>query len=317
MAKKIKWLRMKKVRFIFLAMLPALIAACTTTRYSAPVLDRTSGVKAVEVSRSGIPEISRQADEHGYYVVQRGDTLLQIALEFGQNYRDIVTWNNLADPNDIKVDQRLRVLSVDETTQTASVATSSGVEVRPLTSPAATTGNKSGPKGDKQPYSESALSELQKNESARPKTSPPPKTQPPKVIAKAPESPPVLMPQDENVSWMWPAEGSVIAKFSEGKRGIDIAGKLGQPVLAASAGKVLYAGSGIRGYGNLVIVKHSNNLLSAYAHNKTIFVKEDQTVAQGQKIAEMGNSDADEVKLHFEIRRQGKPVDPSKFLPNR
>ena len=124
-------------------------------------------------------------------------------------------------------------------------------------------------------------------------------------------------PEEENIAWIWPADGKVVGTFSEGRRGIDIAGKLGQPVVAAGAGKVLYAGSGIRGYGNLVIVKHSNNLLSAYAHNKTIFVKEDQTVAKGQKIAEMGNSDSDSVKLHFEIRQQGKPVDPSKFLPSR
>ncbi len=92
---------------------------------------------------------------------------------------------------------------------------------------------------------------------------------------------------------------------------------MGQQVMAAGAGTVLYAGSGMRGYGNLVIVKHSNNLLSAYAHNRTILVKEGQTVTKGQRIAEMGNSDTDAVKLHFEIRQQGKPVDPSKFLPPR
>lgn len=124
-------------------------------------------------------------------------------------------------------------------------------------------------------------------------------------------------PDDDDVSWMWPAEGKVIGNFSEGRKGIDIAGKSGQQVLAAGAGKVMYAGSNIRGYGNLVIVKHTNNLLSAYAHNKTILVKEGQSVAKGQKIAEMGDSDSDAVKLHFEIRQQGKPVDPSKFLPNR
>jgi lipoprotein NlpD len=311
--KTIKWLRMNKVRFVFLAMLPVLIAACTTTRQAAPVLDRTSGVRAVEV-----PRISREADESGYYTVQKGDTLLQIALEFGQNYRDIVAWNNLANPNDIKVDQVLRVLPPDSGAQTGSVATSSGVEVRPLnSSAAAATGNKSGPNGEKRPYSEGALTELQKPEPPRSNTAQPPKPEPPKVAAKPPESSVTVVPNDENLSWVWPADGKVVAGFSESKRGIDIAGKLGQPVLAAGAGKVLYAGSGIRGYGNLVIVKHSNNMLSAYAHNKTIFVKEDQTVAQGQKIAEMGNSDADEVKLHFEIRKQGKPVDPSKFLPIR
>ena len=139
----------------------------------------------------------------------------------------------------------------------------------------------------------------------------------PKPAEKTPDTPQVPAADDENIAWVWPADGKIISHFGEGKRGIDIAGKMGQPVLAAGSGKVLYAGSGIRGYGNLVIVKHSNNLLSAYAHNKTIFVKEDQNVTKGQKIAEMGNSDSDEIKLHFEIRQQGKPVDPSKYLPSR
>ncbi|HEV7855554.1 MAG TPA: peptidoglycan DD-metalloendopeptidase family protein, partial [Herminiimonas sp.] len=131
------------------------------------------------------------------------------------------------------------------------------------------------------------------------------------------ESSAAASPDEDSVSWTWPAEGKIVASFDDGKKGIDISGKLGQPVLAAGAGKVMYAGSGIRGYGNLVIVKHTNNLLSAYAHNKTILVKEGQNVSKGQKIAEMGDSDADAVKLHFEIRQQGKPVDPSKFLPSR
>jgi len=123
---------------------------------------------------------------------------------------------------------------------------------------------------------------------------------------------------DEKLSWMWPSDGRIVATFDEGKnKGIDIAGRVGQNVMAAGAGKVMYAGSGIRGYGNLVIVKHSNNLLSAYAHNRSIVVKEGQNVTKGEKIAEMGDSDADSVKLHFEIRQQGKPVDPARFLPTR
>jgi lipoprotein NlpD len=123
---------------------------------------------------------------------------------------------------------------------------------------------------------------------------------------------------EERLSWIWPTDGKVVGTFEEGKnKGLDIAGKLGQRVMAASAGKVMYAGSGIRGYGNLVIVKHSNNVLSAYAHNRTILVKEGDPVSRGQAIAEMGNSDSDSVKLHFEIRQQGKPVDPSRFLPSR
>ncbi|HZW13592.1 MAG TPA: peptidoglycan DD-metalloendopeptidase family protein [Noviherbaspirillum sp.] len=317
---------MRKVRLVFLALLPAMFAACTVTpRQAAPVVDRTAGGKAVEATRGAAPAAAapKQADARGYYVVKKGDTLLQIALDFGQNYRDLVVWNNLANPNDIKVDQPLRVLPPEGGAQTGSVATSSGVEVRPLSPGAPAAGNapnKSAPRGDKRPYTEGVLAELQKpdtNGGSAVASNAVPKHEQPKAVEKTPEPPAAAAPDEEGISWMWPAEGKVISAFSEGKRGIDIAGKMGQPVLAAGAGKVLYAGSGIRGYGNLVIVKHSNNLLSAYAHNKTIFVKEDQSVTKGQKIAEMGNSDTDEVKLHFEIRQQGKPVDPSKFLPSR
>ncbi|GBU15779.1 peptidase [Polaromonas sp.] len=123
---------------------------------------------------------------------------------------------------------------------------------------------------------------------------------------------------DENVNWMWPASGSLVAGFDEAKnKGLDIAGKAGDPVLASADGRVVYAGAGLRGYGNLIILKHNNTFLTAYAHNRALLVKEDQSVKKGQKIAEMGNSDADRVKLHFEIRRQGKPVDPAKYLPAR
>jgi len=116
----------------------------------------------------------------------------------------------------------------------------------------------------------------------------------------------------------WPGNGAVLTGFDEVKnKGVDIAGNAGDPVLAAAEGKVVYAGSGLRGYGNLIILKHNNTYLTAYAHNQTLLVKEDQTVKRGQKIAEMGNSDADRVKLHFEVRKQGKPVDPTKYLPAR
>lgn len=311
---------MKILRFVFLAALPVLIAACTTAPHQpAPVMDRPVGGKIPETPKAAVPPVqspanNKQTDNRGYYVVRKGDTLIQIALDFGQNYRDLVAWNNLSNPNDIKVDQLLRVLPPEGAAQAGSVATSSGVEVKPLgVPPPGGAPNKSTPRGDKRPYSESALAEMHKPDASASAT----KTEPVKSIEKTPEAPTIAIPEDESIAWIWPAEGKIVAAFSEGKRGIDIAGKMGQPVLAAGAGKVLYAGSGIRGYGNLVIVKHSNNLLSAYAHNKTIFVKEDQNVIKGQKIAEMGNSDTDEVKLHFEIRQQGKPVDPSKFLPSR
>jgi lipoprotein NlpD len=323
---------MKKIRLILLAMSVGLIAACTTPRSPAPVVERTTSNKPL-VPAPAKPT-QKPVEERGYYTVKKGDTLIHIALEVGQNYRDLVAWNNLANANDIKVDQVLRVLPPDSSAgtgapQTGSVAITSGIEVRPLSTtppnasaPVATTAvpsaalanNKSSPRADKRPYSETALAELRKPDSApalpliaklEPARQPEMRT-----TDKVPEA-----PEEEAVAWMWPAEGKVVANFDDGKKGIDIAGKSGQQVLAAGAGKVMYAGSGIRGYGNLVIVKHTNTLLSAYAHNKTILVKEGQSVSRGQKIAEMGNSDADAVKLHFEIRQQGKPVDPSKFLP--
>jgi len=138
--------------------------------------------------------------------------------------------------------------------------------------------------------------------------------------ASAPVSSPAPTPAplalEEGVSFQWPARGNLISGFDESKnKGLDIGGKAGDPVLAAADGRVVYAGAGLRGYGNLIILKHNNTYLTAYAHNQSLLVKEDQTIKRGQKIAEMGNSDADQVKLHFEIRRQGKPVDPAKYLP--
>ena len=122
---------------------------------------------------------------------------------------------------------------------------------------------------------------------------------------------------DEDLDWAWPSKGKIIASFNESAslKGLDISGKAGQPVLASAPGKVVYSGSGLRGYGKLVIIKHNKTFLSAYAHNSQILVREGQTVTKGQRIAEMGDSDADQVKLHFEIRRMGKPVDPLKYLP--
>jgi lipoprotein NlpD len=148
-------------------------------------------------------------------------------------------------------------------------------------------------------------------------------------VATATPTPPVTSPgvaaptpatvaDSEGLTFMWPHNGAIMAGFDETKnKGLDVSGKAGDPVLAAADGKVVYAGSGLRGYGNLVIIKHNNTFLTAYAHNQALLVREDQAVKRGQTIAQMGNSDADQVKLHFEIRRLGKPVDPVKFLPPR
>lgn len=313
-------MRMKKIRLVLSGVLVGALAACgtTTTRAPAPVVDRLTPVKTTEAVK---PHVLTRGD----YLVKKGDTLYRIALEHGQNYRDIVAWNNLTNANDIKVDQILRVLPPETNTagaQTGSVSPS-GVEVRALSSSAGAaaatntgnTGNKTMPRGDKRAYTDGTLAEMQKSDAAAPAVAVVAKPVEPKTAEKTAEPP---ASDEDGVAWMWPATGKVIATFDDGKsKGIDIAGKLGQQVVAAGSGKVMYAGSGIRGYGNLVIVKHTSSLLSAYAHNKNIVVKEGESVSKGQKIAEMGNSDADAVKLHFEIRQQGKPVDPSKFLPNR
>ena len=249
--------------------------------------------------------------------------MIRIALEHGLNYRDLVVWNNLANPNDIKVDQVLRVLAPEGGgAQTAAVQmppADSKPAPAPVVPPLV---KKTLPRGDKRPYSDAMLAELQRADGAavpvKSETRPAERSGDRDTLAAAAAPAPAAAADDEKLSWMWPSDGKIIATFDEGKnKGIDIAGKAGQQVMAAGSGKVMYAGSGIRGYGNLVIVKHSNSLLSAYAHNRSIVVKEGQSVSKGQMIAEMGDSDTDAVKLHFEIRQQGKPVDPSKFLPNR
>ncbi|MFI4939163.1 MAG: peptidoglycan DD-metalloendopeptidase family protein [Burkholderiales bacterium] len=308
---------MQKIRLIGLASVIWMLVACSTQRNAAPVMERNAAGQMAPVphSDSVVKSVTPAGDEHGYYTVKKGDTLLRIALDNGQNYRDLVAWNNLANPNDIKVDQVLRVLPPDAAggnVQVASVAMPvPGVRV-PLTAaggqpqPAVAAINKSGPHGEKRPYSEAALAEMQKMDAA--------------PLANAPKAPDNAVEtgtaEQETVVWMWPVEGKPAVPYEDAKKGIDIAGKSGQQVVAAASGRVLYAGV-MRGYGNLVIVKHSSSLLSAYAHNKIILVKEGQTVAKGQPIAEMGDSDTDSVKLHFEIRQQGKPVDPTKFLPVR
>lgn len=323
---------MKQTRLVLLLTISlGVLAGCSTANRRAPVVDRQSAPVTVRPAPVAAPQ-SRDEDKdeaRGVYVVKKGDTLLRIALDHGQNYRDILLWNSLPDPNDIKVDQVLRVAPPVRVSSAVTTAPVTAPESRPVV--AATAPKKVSPRGEKKPYSDATLAEMKKDDDGKPDTRPDskpdskPEPRADKPALAAAPAPGVSAPgnaakadDEDRLSWMWPSEGRIIATFDEGKnKGVDIAGKLGQQVSAAGAGKVMYAGSGIRGYGNLVIVKHSNSLLSAYAHNRTIVVKEGQTVSKGEKIAEMGDSDADSVKLHFEIRQQGKPVDPSRFLPNR
>ena len=262
----------------------ALLAACgSSPRSPAPVEDRSARPSTQTTGSPPLPG-AENAGKPGYYTVQRGDTLTRIALEHGQAWRDVARWNNLGNPDVIEVGQVLRVsppgASVD----------SPGVVVRPVAAAASP-----------------AASRTATAAAPSAPTSPVP-----------PSSAPSQNTVAEDIGLVWPAQGQVIAGFDEAKnKGIDIAGKLGDPVLAAADGQVVYAGAGLRGYGNLVIVKHNNTYLTAYAHNQRLLVKEDQKIRRGEKIAEMGSSDADRVKLHFEVRRQGKPVDPAKYLPAR
>lgn len=293
--------------------IPAPVVVRSLSQQDIPASASTESPKAVVST----PErVARQ----GYYMVKPGDTLFRIALDHGQGYRDIATWNSLEDPNRIEVGQELRVAPPEvEEHQGGAVAKPIGmnkdIEQRPLDSNSETV--KSQPKAGREGYSDETFIRLSKpGESGVPKAALP--SEPKQEQKPEPKAPTLQTKGEDDLQWSWPAAGKVAGQFIEGgSKGLDILGKKGDPVLAASDGKVVYSGSGLRGYGQLLIVKHNNMYLTAYAHNSKILVKEGQAVTRGQKIAEMGDSEADQVKLHFEVRRQGKPVDPMKHLPPR
>ena len=265
-------------------MVATLTVGCASRgRVPPPVEDRKLAGSHFDKPMPG----AENAGKPGYYTVKPGDTLIRIGMDHGQSWRDIVRWNSLDNPNVIETGQVLRV---------APPAQETGVVVRPIAS--------------------SATQATPVTPASAPPTQPPQAAQPAPTTAQPAAPAPSADTVEEAIRFQWPAKGHTLAGFDETKnKGIDIAGKAGDPVFAAADGKVVYAGSGLRGYGNLIIIKHNNTYLTAYAHNQSLLVKEDQAIKRGQKIAEMGNSDADQVKLHFEIRRQGKPVDPAKYLP--
>lgn len=271
----------------------ALLSGCSSSlRTLAPFEDRgkpvASSSNTAPVAKA--PEAEKvlpgaeNAGKPGYYTIRPGDTLTRIGLDHGQAWHDLAKWNNLENPNLIEVGQVIRVMP-------PQTAEASGVVVRPISSSASTA------------KATNAADLANKNPAS----------------AAPPASANPTAPADEGLAFIWPANGPLLGGFDEAKnKGLDIGGKSGDAVLAAADGQVVYAGAGLRGYGNLLILKHNNTFLTAYAHNQALLVKEDQKVKKGQKIAEMGNSDsASGVKLHFEIRRQGKPVDPAKLLPAR
>lgn len=326
--------------------------ASNPTQKPAPVVERTKPLGRVERPTSVTPVAASSGSQVGKpsvvapvkpvtaakpddraltYTVKKGDTLYSIALENGQDYREVAEWNQLEDVNLIKVDQVLRLTPPDGTVAVVSKPLKGDSPLESQAIPEV----KSFPKAVKLPFSNQSLASIAQLSEGPVQNKIDAKQQQggvsatPAVVGKATtDNKPTdgskaevknadkaaLQGEEELADWVWPSAGKMIAPFSEGSKGLDIGGKQGQPVLAAHNGKVVYAGTGLRGYGKLIIIKHNKAFLSAYAHNNQILVKEGDTVKKGDKIAEMGNSDAEQVKLHFEIRRFGKPVDPTRYI---
>lgn len=280
-----------------------LSAGCATRQEgSAPVRDSRPVPTTARSAPKPPDVVSAQPGEH---VVRRGETLYAVSRLYGVPVQTLIAWNNLSKPEQLDVGQVLRVTAPE-------------VVVEPLTPPQLEVASlpevKREPRGGKEAWSEESWARLQ------------PGSAPLTDVPIATVSQPELSASERSASgdWAWPVKGTIIIRFDEpmgndGKvrnRGIDIAGTLGTPVRAAAGGKVVYANNALRGMGNMVIVKHNEEYLTAYAHNRVILVKEGDVVTKGQKIAELGNSDADQPKLHFELRKNGTPVDPLKYLPD-
>jgi lipoprotein NlpD len=267
---------MKAIPLVLVLIAALAVVGCSASR-PAPVEDRGGGraSKAAPAAPS-TPSTPSAPVPEGSYMVKKGDTLYSIALEHGADYRDVAQWNRLEDPSKIQIGQVLRV-SVPEQklVEVGKPRIIGRVESRPL--------------GE-----------------APPKEAPPP-------AAKA--EPRAASPSG-SAEFIWPVKGKVLAGFAEPRsKGIDIDGKAGDPVVAAAAGRVTYTGSGIPGLGKLVVIRHESGFITVYAHNRDIVVKEQQNVGRGQKIAELGNTDSDRPKLHFQIRKGAAAVDPLKYLP--
>lgn len=320
------------MKWIFL--ISMFLAACSTTPNRAPIVEqhpKPPKAPSAQLAKDWRPQV---------YTVKKGDTLFGIALEFGLDYKDLANWNGVANIDKITTGTELKLyppreqavtrpLDVTPAPAAATFPLKSGASETAQTIPPGcttctnpnpnTNGMKSQPLALELPYSDQALQKLQ--------PSAPPQSgnvqQPPQTQKPVPVTLPVTQnPQDQDVDgidWGWPANGKIVSGFSESAhlKGIDITGKMGQPILASASGKVVYTGSSLRGYGKLVIIKHNKTYLSAYAHNSKILVTEGQNVKRGEEIGEMGDTDSSQVMLHFEIRRFGKPVDPMNYLkPN-
>jgi len=302
-----------------------LLAACASTG-PAPVEDRSLGGRASAAERPPTPPAASGAA----YRVQRGDTLYSIAFRNGLDYRELAEWNRIGPPYTIYVGQELRLAGRTAERSGHAVASRSvparATPAPPVSVPHASlaTAAKPAPFGPLEATPAAPAAAPPAKAPAEPPAVPPPAaTAAPAAPATSPPAAaptPAPVAASGEIAWRWPADGTVVGTFASGdptRQGIDIAGKAGNPVRAAAAGTVVYSGNGLIGYGELIIVKHSPAFLSAYGHNRKRLVKEGDHVDAGQVIAEMGSSSASRDSLHFEIRRNGKPADPTDYLPRR
>ncbi|MGN6312259.1 MAG: peptidoglycan DD-metalloendopeptidase family protein [Rhodanobacteraceae bacterium] len=313
-----------------IGMAAALLGGCATS--PAPVVDRSMGGEvAPRYSQSGGDHVNGRMTSEGY-VVARGDTLYSIAFRHGMDFRALAARNRIAPPYVIYPGQVLRIdvaAPPPGPPVRGPVAKAPPRETRPQNNAPVfvTVPNESEPAHAPPAASASVATtraEPASGTNATPSVQVPPATNPPVNPAALKPLPQVMsgkMRSVDGITWQWPADGAVISGFQDGSggsgAGLDIAGNAGDPVRAAADGVVVYSGNGLIGYGELIIIKHSDTYLSAYGHNRKRLVREGEHVRAGQLIAEMGSSGAPREELHFEIRKNGKPVDPTDYLPER
>jgi lipoprotein NlpD len=309
------------------------VGGCALIEQQPVAVTTADGARSLDPSSARVTR--RRGDERpDAYVVQRGDTLYAIALDFGFDYRELAAWNDLADPSRILVGQRLRFTppQKDVAPEVKSLPAMAVVAAEPLGQPVQPEAAKAGdatpmvkvpvlsePRATTVPYTDQALAKASPTlapSTAKPAQVPIPTVASPAVPSSASDKQPAE--DDEALEWAWPVRGDLLYRFGDTGRlkGIGIGGRMGQSVSAAATGKVVYSGTGLRGYGRLVIVKHNETYLSVYAHNSALAVKEGDVVKRGQRIADMGDTDASRVSLHFEVRRFGRPIDPLGRLPS-
>ncbi len=325
------------------------LIGCSSTQKPAPVVERER-VSVVQAGAGKAGDLTNQ-----YYIVQKGDTLHSIGMTHGIDVQKLAEWNSISDPRSLRIGQKLSLYIpkadsqptlyalTDQPIQSMPESVSPPGIAMPLENAAGNTnvtvhhGNiKRAPKAIKLPYSEQNMAQLKRPDaqiaavmpiaatsgttesSNTPGLTTPPVEKNTRIVAAPPSDSQKNERNTHNFStdWIWPANGRILSTFSKNSKGVKISGQSGEAVLASASGAVVYSGNGLRGYGNLIIIKHNDTYLSAYAHNSKILVKEGDSVTKGQKIAEMGNTDSDTVQLHFEIRKNGKPVDPLIYLPN-